>query len=265
MIFSRGKSLVHTGRALLAFFILNICFACCVVLAAPEGALYENPDTGFGVFIEDFSDLLTDEEEKELAEAMRSTTVYGNAILYTHDATPDAGSFCEDYYVGIYGANVSGVVFYIDPEYIYLYSEGEMYDVLGTRWADTIMDNVYTYANGDTYLKCCKDVFSQVNDVMEGKRVPQPMKYIGNALLGLLIAFFACFIILERRSTLREAPVVPGGTDSSFILSGTAAQLVSETKTYSPRSSGSSGSRHRSGGHRSGGGGHRGGGGGHRH
>ncbi len=222
-------------------------------------SVYSNPDTGYLVEIDDRGGLLTEAEIKSLTEIMIKITEYGNAVFYTEDGDLNAGQACEDYYLDRFGAYNSGVMFYIDPDELYIYSEGDIYDVLGDRWARTITDNVYSYCYPGTFLQCCVDTYTQILNVLEGKRVPQPMKYICNIILGLFMGFFICYMMVERRSTLSATPdrELIKATRRSCELMDANSTMVSRTKTYSPRSSGGSGGGGR------GGGGHSGGGGGH--
>jgi len=231
------------------------------VFAYTYPPVWTDPDSGYGVFIDDQADLLTDTEEKSLAEVMSGVAKYCNAVFFTSPVAVTPERICEQYYLANFGSRVNGVMFYIDPEWLYIYSEGEAYDVIGGKWADIITDNVYTYCNPGNYLRCSIDTFTQIHNVLEGKSVPRPMKYICNAILGLLLGFFICYLVVSRMSKLKEtgdAELIKA-SDHSCELSGVTGTLVSSNRIYSPRSSGGHG---HGGGH---GGGHHGGGGGHRH
>ncbi len=241
-------------------FVMIFTLGLSVVVFAGD-PVWTNPETGYGVYIDDDGNFLTDSEEKALVEIMTKVTDYCNAVFYTSPVPAEPGRACERYYLQNFGGYVNGVVFYIDPQWLYVYSEGEAYDILGDEWADTITDNVYTYCNPGNYLRCCVDAFSQIVDVLEGKSVPRPMKYACNIILGLLLGFFICYIIVSRMSKLKEASdkELINASDHACELAGISTALVSQNRIYSPRRSG-----HGGGGH-GGGGGHHGGGGGHRH
>ncbi len=232
--------------------------------AAPEPK-YVNPDTHYGVYIDERWGIMTSAEKEALAETMKGITEYGNAVFLTEGNTYDPGSYCESYYLSYFGPEVNGVLFYIDPEWLYIYSEGDCNDALGKKYGDIITDNVYTYCNPGNYLRCCVDAFTQIHNVLEGKRVPQPMKYACNIILGLLIAFFITFVIVYKKSRLKPATdqIMLKGGDSFCNVSDVHSMMTDHTRVYSPRSSGSGGHHGGGGGHHSGG--HRGGGGGHRH
>jgi len=234
-------------------------------IEGPE-ALYVNPSTHYGVYIDDRWGILTPSETKALAKSMESVTEYGNAVFLTEDRSYSPGGYCESYYLCFFGEEVNGVLFYIDPEWLYIYSEGDCNDAIGKKYADIITDNIYTYCKPGSYLRCSVDAFSQIHDVLEGKRVPQPMKYACNTILGLLIAFFITFLYVYKKSRLQVATdkLMLKGGDTFCNVSDVHSVMTNHTKVYSPRSSGGSG-HGGGGGHHGGGGGHRGGGGGHRH
>lgn len=257
--------------ALIIFALLCLIPAgrCAFVFAAsgdgPE-LKYENPSTGYGVYVDDRWGILNKAELDALAGSMESVTEYGNAVFLTEGTTYNPDSYCESYYLSFFGKEVNGVLFYIDPEWLYIYSEGDCYDAIGKKYGDIITDNIYTYCKPGSYLRCSVDAFTQIHDVLEGKRVPQPMKYACNTILGLLIAFFITFLYVYKRSKLQMATdkLMLKGGDTFCNVSDVHSVMTNHTKVYSPRSSGSGGGGGGRGG-RGGGGGHRGGGGGHRH
>ena len=242
-----------------------------------DADIYTNPDTGYRALIEDDADLLSEQEENEVLETMIGMTEYGDCGLKTISDNPksSAKAFAEAFYYEKF-QNQTGVVFLIDMENRELYlavSDGEVHDVITDAKALTVVDNVYTMASRGDYAGTAEKVFSQCRSLMRGGRIAQPMKYICNALLALIIGLVICFEVANKSAT-------PGATTDTelitaaavtFAAGAAAANLVSKRKTYSSVNSGSSGGGggfHSSGGgggfHSSGGGGgfHSSGGGG---
>ena len=250
----------------LALFISGICtttlFADIMTDDIKPRAI--NSKTGYGVYISDYADYLSDDEEKKLVEDMKPVTSYGNVLFLSfteENGYSYIGSTTEKFYLKHIGAYKSGVVFSVNPTDIYIYSEGDMYDVVDKKYAYTITDNIYKEAKDDNMYNCSVHCYQMIMDVIEGRRIAQPMKYICNTLLGLMMAILICFLYIHRRATIN------GTSENELLLNSkrrfykgdSSIKYVNQTKIYSPRSSGSGGGFH--GGH--GGGGHHGGGGGH--
>lgn len=195
---SAGKE--HKGRRWSGGLAVAVWLAAVVWCLAGRDALaeekYFNEDTGYRVVIEDDADLLTDEEEEELAELMEGITDYGSAALKTIDYNSQSTeSYIRNYYSDIFG-QASGTVFLIDMDNrnIWIHSNGGNYRIITSSYADTITDNVYKYATNKDYYGCCYEAFTEMLTLLRGNRIAQPMKYISNMffalILGLLITYF---------------------------------------------------------------------------
>lgn len=235
--------------------------------------VYINPDTGYKVFVEDSARLLDAGEKRELASAMEDITAYGNAIFKTTDSSVwNTASYAGEYYREKVGT-ASGILLLIDMDnrMLWIHCDGDVYRVVTESYADTITDNVYPYATDGDYYQCAVQVYGQAFALLKGNRIAQPMKYISNALLAMILALLlnyglVCFVTRIGKPRRRE---MLGNAGNYFRYTQPRAFFVRESRTYRPRSSGSSGgSRSGSGSGRSSGGsrggGRSGGGGGHR-
>ncbi len=239
-----------------------------LTLYAASGLLtWENEETGYCTVLEDEAQLLTPEECTQLATQMQAITTYGNAafktVSYNNAST---AQFARDYYHRIFGAE-SGTLFLIDMDNreIYIFSDGSIHKTVTNAYANTITDNSYRYASEGDYYRCASTAFEQINTLLSGQRIAQPMKYISNALLALILAALINYSLVRLLScTTRPGQAeILDSASTKFHFSNPKRRLDSQTKVYNPsRSSGGSGGH--SGGGRSGGGGHRSGGGGHR-
>lgn len=243
-------------------------------------AAWTNQETGYHVVIEDDADLLDKTEETLLALKMQKITAYGNAAFKSLSSNGYSASYyAGEYYHELFGQQ-SGTLFLIDMDNreIYLFSDGAIYKTVTTAYANTITDNVYRYASDRDYYNCAYKAFEQIHSLLSGRKIAQPMKYISNILLALILAaLINYFIVMLLSSTAKPSrKELLGSFSTSFKFTDAFAQKTHQTKSYSPKSSGSSGRRsrgrshHSSGGHHSGGrhhssgGHHSGGGGGHR-
>ena len=229
-----------------------------------SGTVYTNSETGYSVIIEDDASLLSNDEKIQLAETMKDITPYGDVAFKSIDYNPySTETYIERYYNSIFGTG-SGTVFLIDMDNrnIWIYSDGSIYSTITTAYANVITDNVYTYASDKDYFTCANKAFIQEAALLQGRRISQPMKYISNALLAIAIAILINYFIVRQTSRVRKASdnEIVNGVFANNAFNNVSVNFIRQTRTYSPRSSSSSGS---SGGHSGGGGGHSGGGGGH--
>ncbi len=255
------------------FSIICLSLGLCLIAGNTCHAevLFQNEETGYVVDIEDDAGLLSQSELADLALTMEAITTYGNAAFKTITENPSsAASFARSYYSEKFGSE-SGTLFLIDMDtrYIQIHSDGAVYKVITKDRAETITDNVYGYASDQAYFYCANLAFTQIQSLLEGNRITQPMKYLSNGVLALFLALLINFAWVSHFSRIKKPKPedIIANIHSQFHYSNPTAVLDHETKTYSPVSSSSSsgsrsggGSRSRSGGGRSrsgGGGGHR--------
>lgn len=262
----RSLTLWLSGCVLAVLFTLGNTKTC---LAEAE-TVYVNPDTGYEAVIQDDAMLLYSAEKAQLATEMEEATAYGNLMFVTTDYNPNYGNdasyeFAADTLEDRYGVE-SSTIFLIDMDerMIYIYSVGKNYKVISDSRADTITDNVYTYASDEEYYKCASVAIKQITTLLSGGRIAQPMKYISNALLALILALFINYLVLRMVSKAKRPSrdELLEGIFAKCDVQNIRSAMVNQTRVYDPPSSSSSGG---GGGHSGGGGGgHSGGGGGHR-
>lgn len=247
---------------MLALLVITLLGPSLHTLAAGN---YTNADTGYQALIEDTADLLSRGHEEALLETMKGITTYGNVAfksVNTNNSTTAA--LAESYYRSVFGKD-SGTVFLIDMDnrMIYIFSDGKVYRTITKAYANTITDNVYRYASKEEYFNCANEAFLQMQKLLDGGRIMQPMKYISNALLALLLAFLGVFgwICIYSRQKQPTDNELLKRIHRQFSTGNASATFTHETKIYSPPSSDSGGGSSSGGG--GGGGGSSGGGGGH--
>lgn len=239
---------------------------CCIGISTKSYAVtaYTNPDTGFYIILEDDAKLLTDTECEELVATMQKITEYGNVAFKTVSTNASsAENLARNFYRQKFGSE-SGTLFLIDMDNrkIWIYSDGTVYQTITSSYANTITDNVYRYASGKDYFRCANEAFQQIFALLQGNRIAQPMKYISNALLAVILALLLNFGLVSyyMRITKPRNSEILDSIQRKFEYTKPIATFTNETKEYSPVDTGSSGggSSHSSGG----GGGHSSGGGG---
>ena len=149
---------------------------------------------------------------------------------------------------------------------IWIYCDGAIYRIINKSYANTITDNVYRYASKAEYYDCALNAYDQALTLLEGGRISQPMKYISNVLIAMVMALLINFVFLiiqrhEYSDTSLEA--MAGAMTSTVAVSVMSKKLIKSHKSahVSSSSSGGGGGGGFSGG--GGGGGSSGGGGGH--
>ena len=255
------KRRIMSRIAAAAFIMLHLMIYSSFIVLAADNALYVNSETGYGIYIYDREDLLTDEEEAKLAESMRPLTNYGGAAFVT-TASKDAETAVRDASYSIFN-NASSTLFLIDMgvREIKLANTGDIYKVVTNNYMNIITDNAYTYASDGDYLGCAQSVFDQEYNVLDGQRIAQPMRYLTNILtaivLGLLINFIYVWV-KKGKVSITDSELIAAAAGAA---AGTAISRhrVSSRRTRVSSSSGSGGGS--SGG---GGGGFSGGTGGHK-
>ena len=248
---------------------LLLCALFFLTLSRPvwAGTVYENSENGYRVDIDDEASLLTEEEKTELAAKMQPLTAYGHiAFVSTNENADTAEDYARDYYTQHY-ASSSGSLFlvYMDNRYIYIFSRGFNYTVITTSRAETITDNIYTYARGGDYYGCAVEAYAEMLTILEGGKIAQPMKYISNALLALIMSLLIFFFIVRRSARIQNAALneILNKAEIHANMQPPMVKFTGQTKRYSPIDTGSGGGGGGGGGGSSGGGGGGGGGGGH--
>lgn len=230
-----------------------------------QGYLYSNDDSGYKVVIEDDANLLSSNQEKDLAEKMKPLTKYGHIIFKSIADNPGytTSGYASSYYHSLFGSQ-SGTVFLIDMDLreIYIFSDGANYEVITSNKAYLITDNIYQKATATLYYECALEAYKEMYDLLEGKKIMEPMRYITNALISITLGFFGTFLFMLNKTRIPKvsAKQLLSYSKKDFKMGDIEATKIGTSKRYNPPSSSGGGSGSSGG---SGGGGSSGGGGGH--
>ncbi|MBR3002630.1 MAG: TPM domain-containing protein [Clostridia bacterium] len=204
-----------------------------------------NESSKYKVIIEDDANLLTEVEESQLKAQMNELTEYGNIVFKSiNDNHSTTASYASKYYHQTLGTQ-SGTLFLIDMDNrkIYIFSDGENYKTITSSKAETITDNIYTYATKKQYYQCAKEAFSQIYILLEGGKIAEPMKYISNGLIAIMLALFVNFVIFR---SVTKAKATGSGEllkecESYFEHTPPEVTETGEHRVYSPIESSSGG------------------------
>lgn len=270
-----GAVIWGIGAVVLGIGLWNLNNAVCFAAEGSSQARMTHEDTGYRVIIEDDAELLTEDEERQLVKTMAEITPYGNvafkSITVNNMGSGAAGteSYARDFYREQFGTD-SGTLFLIDMENrkLWIHSDGAVYKVITTAYANTITDNVYRMASNEEYFDCANEVFTQITTLLQGNKIAQPMKYINNALLAVIAALLLNFLFVSNFAKLRKPTEkqMMRQIKKHFTYTKPQVTFTHKSKVYSPIESDSGSGSGYSGGSSSGGGGgssSSGGGGGH--
>lgn len=229
---------------------------------------------GNDIIIQDDASLLSSGEKERLLENMEKISEYGNVIFKTiNNNVTSTSYYAEKFYHQNYSSGTSGIMFLIDMDNreIYIYSDGTIYKIITKSKALVITDNVYSYASRGDYYGCANEAFDEIYSLLSGNKIMEPMRYITNAILSLVIAALIGFLLSITNASIKStnsSDIVKLLNKKIDVVGDFTIIQVGQRRVYSPVSDSSSGGS--SGGHSSGGGGgfsgggSSGGGGGHR-
>ena len=214
-----------------------------MVLICPvyaENIRQTNEDTSYTAIIEDDARILKD--TAAILDSMIPVTEYGNVVLKTiSENSTSADTFAEQYLHNSFGTK-SATVFLIDManRKIYIFSDGAIYKTITNAKAEVITDNVYRYASSGDYDNCAIRAFGQMQKLLEGGRIAEPMHIAGIALISLLLGMIICFIIIWTTTKKKPAKAreLIEGTDTSIGISEPEVSFYKTVKTYDPVSKG---------------------------
>ena len=144
----------------------------------------------------------------------------------------------------MFGPHENGTIFVIDRclNEIYLYSDGSAHKTITNSRAYSITDNTYIYATSSynyDYYTCARETFDQIQSLMEGRRIAEPMRYICSALLAVILALFVnfFFVMYSSRSRKPDRKDFLSGAYTQVQMQEANAQFDHQTRAYSPKSS----------------------------
>lgn len=216
-------------------------------------------DKTYEVYIDDRSDLMTEEERESLKEQLSELTVYGNMVFLDtgYHGYSSAQRYAEACYRDLCGME-PGVVFLIDMSNreIWLAATGSPKNKLTSAICYEITDKTYTYATKRNYYACANATFMEVQNILEGGYLLPIMRILISLFLSLIAALTINLIRLVFSRTIQPKQ------QNSPTLYGTFRKKRSHRevyktvkKRYNPNSSGSGSGSSGGGGDSSGGGG----------
>ena len=236
--------------------LLAVLLAAAMPLACAAGETTEkNEETGYALVIRDDAGLLDTAELAQVQDAMRPILAYANAGFLTRPSGDSMGGSsagkARDWGYSTFG-NTRFTVFIIDmsTRHLDIYASEKLSGTLTSAEENSIADNVYKLASEGDYGACAVKAFSQIEWVLRGEKIPTPMKYISNALIALIAAILAAYVLISGWIRKEQAVSMPNVVKGAAVGAATIVTGNTLKKVVHHESS------------RGGGGGHGGGGGG---
>ena len=210
-------------------------------LAAQTGAGLEwrNDDTGFRAVIMDEIDLLTEQEERRLLADMQPLTAYGSVAFWSTDES--ASNEIEQARLkrrDMFGLE-SGSIFVINMKLrkVTIQSYGKMYDVLSVSRANSITNYVRGYLTRAEYYAGAQAAFLQMNSLMRGDRIAQPMKHLSNACIALMVGLMVMLgFAFRSASTFRRSEEAQTVAATAFAFAAASVVGLEAIREYKPQS-----------------------------
>ena len=166
-----------------------------------------NDDLKYQLIIEDDANLLSNDEIVMLKEKMKPLLDFGNIAFKTIDKNPfsSADSYARDYYHNKFNME-SGTLLLIDMDTrnIYIFSDGYNYNIITRDKAYIITDNVYQYATNERYYRCAYEAFDQINKLLNGGKILEPMRYASNIVISITLGAFVAFFIAVKMTSSKK-------------------------------------------------------------
>ena len=205
-----------------------------------NGLTWRNSATGFRVVIEDEIDLLSSTEERQLLDDMIPLTEYGNVAFWsTRESASDELVQAEQRRRGLFDLESASILaINMNLRTVAIQSYGTLYDVITSSRANSITNNVRNDLTRGQYYAASSKAFSQMESLMRGNRIAQPMKLLSNICISLMIGLMLMLgQVFRYASTFRKPnqPQIIGAT--ALALTAVTVARNGARQTYSPLSS----------------------------
>lgn len=205
-----------------------------------NGLTWRNSATGFRVVIEDEIDLLSSTEERQLLDDMIPLTEYGNVAFWsTRENASNELVQAEQRRRSLFDLESASIlVINMNLRTVSIQSYGTLYDVITVYRANSITNNVRNDLTRGQYYSASAKAFSQMESLMRGNRIAQPMKILSNLCIALMIGLMLMLRqVFRYASTFRKPslPQIVGATALAFTAVTVAGKGA--RRTYSPLSS----------------------------
>lgn len=179
--------------------------AASVLGSLPGRSSRHNERTGYDAVIVDEADLLSSSEETKLLDEMYPLTEYANIAVYTVSTSTTMKDYerARQKRVELFGTDANAAIFTIDMylRRIVIQRRGNMEKFFNNSRANNITNNVASLATQKKYYSVCSTAMRQMLAVIEERNVPEPMRYLSNAVIALMLGCITAFAIAVLTSS----------------------------------------------------------------
>lgn len=174
--------------------------------------------------------LLSSTEAEQLRQDMEPITAFGNVAFWTTDQyARDEVEQARLKRRELFGLE-SGIILVINMNVrkVSVQSYGTINDTITADRANTITNNVRNYLTKGDYYGGASTAFRQIFRLLDGGRIPQPMKYLSNAAIALMLSLMLMLPFAFRyASTFRKGdPILIAGAGAAALsFTGVAAKF----------------------------------------
>ena len=174
--------------------------------------------------------LLSSTEAEQLRQDMEPITAFGNVAFWTTDQyARDEVEQARLKRRELFGLE-SGIILVINMNVrkVSVQSYGTINDTITADRANTITNNVRNYLTKGDYYGGASTAFRQIFRLLDGGRIPQPMKYLSNAAIALMLSLMLMLPFAFRyASSFRKGdPILIAGAGAAALsFTGVAAKF----------------------------------------
>lgn len=221
------------------FSFINV-FALDEVQVSPSSNYREETNGTYKIIIDDGANLLSDEEEIRLLDDMKNLAEFGNVGFVSASSCNNSTKQCaKDYYHDKFQFQ-SGTVIYVDMQnrIIGIVSEGDNKQLVTDNKATIIIDKYYQYASTGDYYSCAYYSFQDVEKVLRKEKISEPMRYVTNILLSLILGVFVSFfiILITSKNDTSKKKINKKNYNKALTINNFNAIIVGTRKVYNPPS-----------------------------
>ena len=159
--------------------------------------VYQNPDTGYTVVVDDTEELLYEVKRTQMIDIMKEITEYGNVIFWSEDVGRDSEVVpdrAKEHYTEVFGEE-KGIILFIGKRFLnpYIYVHPKLQDVITPNHVTTITKNGMEYCKADLYGAGAVEVYTQILSLLQKQGISQPMKFVSNTLLGFVVGLLLTY------------------------------------------------------------------------
>ena len=165
-----------------------------------NGLTWRNSKTGFRVVIEDDIDLLSSAEERQLLDDMIPLTEYGNAAFWSTRENASGGlAQAEAKRRELFDLESAAIlVINMNLREVSIQSCGRLNDVITASRAGSITDSIREPFTRGQYYTASAMAFSQMDRLLRGERIAQPLKLLSSLCISLMIGLMLTFRFVFR-------------------------------------------------------------------